>query len=117
MLEEGEYTPWVKAVFAGVKFVTKMRAIRILNPWIQYLLERSLKQIPAMKRKAEAHWRYTASRLDKRLATMPDRPDLWTRILEKGGDPRKGASSLSLEEHYSNAWLFMLAGTETTATG
>ena len=51
-------------------------------------------------------------RVDKRLARDPDRPDLWTRILDKS----EGSDGLSLGEHHANASLFMLAGTETTAT-
>ncbi|KAF5853343.1 hypothetical protein GGP41_001912 [Bipolaris sorokiniana] len=40
-----------------------------------------------------------------------ERPDIWNLILSQGEDKR-----LPLNEMYSNVDLFMIAGTETTAT-
>lgn len=87
-----------------------------------------LPRVPALRRAQLAHWSYTNERVDRRLAKIPDRPDLWSRILEKSGLRTGGIDStildvetkpdagLTLLEHYSNAALFMIAGTETTAT-
>jgi cytochrome P450 len=72
-----------------------------------------MKSDAAQQKKLE-YWNYSKERVDRRLASTPDRPDLWTKILEKGApdDP----TGLSMGEHYSLASLFMIAGTETTAT-
>ena len=47
------------------------------------------------------------------MAKEPDRPDLWSHILKRL-DKKEGG--LSLAEMHSNASIFMIAGTETTAT-
>ncbi|KAK3644309.1 hypothetical protein LTR22_015313 [Elasticomyces elasticus] len=93
MLEEGEYSSWVKAIFSGVKFGTFFRA--------------------AFARRMEAeHWNYCKERVDRRLKKTPDRPDIWSKVIEMS----QGPEALSLDEHHSNASLFMVAGTETIAT-
>ena len=59
----------------------------------------------------EVHFKYSTDRVDRRLATQTDRPDIWTLVLRQEGE-----KALSLGEMHSNADLFMIAGTETTAT-
>ena len=117
MLDNGSYVPWVKTIFGNVKAFTKLQTAMLLHPLIKMALDQIVTAFPKVRKMAYKHFRYTADRVDKRLATKPDRPDIWTRILEKTGDPRKHGSLLTLNEHYVNADLFMIAGTETTATG
>ena len=45
------------------------------------------------------------------MEKTPERPDFWKLVLERQGDER-----LSVPEMHSNAAIFMIAGTETTAT-
>lgn len=116
MLDDSEYTPWVKTIFAGIKYATGIRAMKMLSNVNKFLLEEVMFRMPSLRKKQTEHWKYTTDRVDRRLAKQPDRPDLWSRILEKGGDPRSANPELSLQEHYSIATLFMIAGTETTAT-
>lgn len=116
MLDNSEYVPWVKTIFGGIKYGTRIRALKLLSSLNTWLIEEVLFRVPSLRAKQMEHWGYTTDRVDRRLAQTPDRPDLWTRILEKGNDPRGADASLSLEEHYSIASLFMIAGTETTAT-
>ncbi|KAK5019787.1 hypothetical protein LTR16_012675, partial [Cryomyces antarcticus] len=59
------------------------------------------------------HFKYSTDRVDRRLATPTDRPDIWTLVLNNQEKEGKG---LSVKEMHSNASLFMVAGTETTAT-
>lgn len=116
MLDNSEYVSWVKTIFGGIKFGTRLRAIRMLGIISRSALEKIRSYVPSLRKKSMQHLKYITDRIDRRLAKTPDRPDLWSRILEKGGDPRSTDAGLSLQEHYSIASLFMVAGTETTAT-
>lgn len=55
--------------------------------------------------------KYSHDRVDRRLARKTNRSDIWTLVLRQEGD-----KALSLGEMHSNSDLFMIAGTETTAT-
>jgi cytochrome P450 len=114
MLEGSDYSPWVKVIFEGIKKGAQLRAFRWLSKLTNYLVGEILMKSNKVRAKQVEHWNYSKDRVDRRLAMQPDRPDLWTKILEKGApnDP----TGLSLGEHHSLAALFMLAGTETTAT-
>jgi len=57
------------------------------------------------------HFNFSRDRVDKRLERTPERPDFWKLVLDRQGDER-----LSIPEMHSNAAIFMIAGTETTAT-
>jgi len=114
MLEESEYSPWVKTIFEGIKTGAKLRSMRILSGFTDYLIKDWLFKMKSVRAKQWEHWNYSKDRVDRRLARTPDRPDLWTKILEKGAPD--DVNGLSLGEHHSTASLFMIAGTETTAT-
>jgi cytochrome P450 len=114
MLKESEYSPWVKVIFEGIKAGARLRSIRMLSNLTDYLIRDWLFQMEFVRAKQWEHWNYSKERVDRRLARTPDRPDLWTKILEKGAPD--DANGLSLGEHHSTASLFMIAGTETTAT-
>lgn len=116
MLDNSEYTPWVKTIFGGIKYGTGLRALKMLGGTTEFLLGEILFRVPSLRKKQMEHWKYTTDRVDRRLGKTPDRPDLWSRILEKSDDPRSVNPGLGLQEHYSIASLFMIAGTETTAT-
>ncbi|RMZ71780.1 cytochrome p450 [Pyrenophora seminiperda CCB06] len=109
MLDTGEYTPWVQSVFKGIKFGTYIRVAREY-PWIQTLI--SMVESQALRDAHALHYNHSAERVNKRIerGDDPNKPDIWKLVLEKGGD------MLSLKEMHSNSSLFMLAGTETTAT-
>ncbi|KAK4957698.1 hypothetical protein LTR10_005665 [Elasticomyces elasticus] len=112
MLEEGEYSSWVKAIFSGVKFGTFFRAALGYSTWTQKALEYWLQNSKFARRMEAEHWNYCKERVDRRLKKTPDRPDIWSKVLEMS----QGTEALSLNEHHSNASLFMVAGTETIAT-
>jgi cytochrome P450 len=114
MLSGSDYSPWVKVIFSGIKTATKIRSFKMLSDLTNHLIESVLLKNDRVRAKQLEHWNYSKERVNRRLARNPDRPDLWTKILEKGRPD--DAEGLSLEEHHSMASLFMLAGTETTAT-
>ena len=112
MLEGSEYSPWVKTIFASIKISTYFRGLRYYNKFTQYVLEEWVFKSKQARQKAHEHDKYTRDRVDRRLKREPEHADLWSKILEKGEED----GGLSLGEHQSNASLFMIAGTETTAT-
>ena len=112
MLENGEYSPWVAMIYGGIKEASRLRHLRAWDATVSWMCDQIVPRIPSVKKLQWGHFKYTTERVDRRLAHTPDRPDLWSRILEKS----KGPEGVSLQEHYSIASLFMLAGTETTAT-
>ncbi|KAK5108380.1 hypothetical protein LTR62_008336 [Meristemomyces frigidus] len=114
MLDEGEYSPWVKTIFGSIKQATFVRGIKIYNAFTEYMVSEFLGKSKYARDKGAAHFGYCIERVNRRLEREPDRPDLWSRILEKS--PLGSEGGLSLDEHHSIASLFMVAGTETTAT-
>ncbi|TKA73419.1 hypothetical protein B0A49_03039 [Cryomyces minteri] len=110
LLEGSEYNAWVSMIFAGVKASSMMRILRyfpLLDMFWKLMLPKSLEE------KRIQHFQYSTDRVDRRLATSTDRPDIWTLVMN---DQEKEGKGLSVKEMHSNASLFMIAGTETTAT-
>ena len=60
---------------------------------------------------ANASFKHSSDRVDKRLAMDTDRPDIFGLVLK-----HKDGANMSRQMMYSNADLLMIAGTETTAT-
>lgn len=114
MLEGGEYSPWVKTIFQSIKVGTFFRVVRWTSRSGAWFIDNFIFKSETARKKQFEHQRYTDDRIDRRLKREPEHPDLWTKILEKGEDASEGG--LSIGEHHSNASLFMIAGTETTAT-
>ncbi|KAK6206406.1 Polyketide synthase-nonribosomal peptide synthetase [Colletotrichum tabaci] len=109
MLAEGECSPWVESIFGSVKAATFLLAFKRYSRVTRLLADTFLKYNPTVQEKQLENWKYCAERVDRRLQRTPKHPDLWSRILEKNEDPE----SLTMEEQYANAFLFMTAGTET----
>nr|POF12679.1 cytochrome p450 monooxygenase hmp1 [Quercus suber]POF12682.1 cytochrome p450 monooxygenase hmp1 [Quercus suber] len=111
MLAGSELDPWVKAVFTGIKAATVMRGVREISGFMDWVV-RILLSSKWVRRMEKEHWDYSTNRVNRRLKRTPERPDLWSRVIEHS----EGADGLSLGEHHSIASVFMIAGTETTAT-
>src|SRR3954454_15757045 len=107
MLQNSKYIPWVATTFASLKAATLLQVVSSL-PIVSGLVNLLLGGYIGHMR--EVHYKYSADRVDRRLATQTDRPDIWSLVL------RKGENALSLDEMHSNGDLFMIAGTETTAS-
>lgn len=89
--------------------MTRLRAVRLI-PGMTTLLNIFLTN--AIRKKQVSHFKYSADRVDRRLETTPSKPDLWSFVLKKAGQE----GGMSLSEMHSNSAMFMIAGTETTAT-
>jgi cytochrome P450 len=113
MLEDSAYTPWVQSIFANVRVIQIGGCIR---HWPG--LEKLMFLLLPKKRveQTKLHRQHSITRVDKRLALKTDRPDIWTYVLRHSEDEENNGKGLKQTEMYSNAGLFMLAGTETTAT-
>ena len=77
-------------------------------------LEKGLKYIipKSIKEKQRLHNEFSVLRVNRRLGKQDSRPDIWGLVLRKEGEP----GGLSKAEMYANANIFMIGGTETTAT-
>jgi cytochrome P450 len=108
MLENSKYTPWVSTVFKSLK------ASGLLHLPTEYSVFQLLFNALSpkwMDEMRKSHFQHAADRVDLRLAKgdITEKPDIWSLVLEKG-------RTLSIGQMHANASLFMLAGTETTAT-
>ncbi|KAF4555864.1 Cytochrome P450-like protein 83 [Elsinoe fawcettii] len=111
MLEGGEYSPWVKTIYDNVKLGTRLRCL-FLIPGIGTFFRALIKQIPAAREAQIKHLNYSIERVHRRMAkTELAHPDLWTEVIKRGEK-----LDLSMGEMESNGNIFMIAGTETTAT-
>ena len=111
MLANSDYVPWVKSIFEGIQNGTMFRALTLI-PVLSTLLKYNRPLRSYVRKKQRSHFQYSKERVDKRLAKAPEKPDLWSLIMKRAD---KG-DGLSLGEMHSDSSLFMLAGTETTAT-
>ncbi|KAL0937372.1 Versicolorin B desaturase 1 [Colletotrichum truncatum] len=111
LLERGDYHPWVHNVFAGLKYViygVVLLEFPILGPLVKSVSARPL------KKKAEGHQSFVGDLVNRRMEVKDHpKPDIWSFVLRRSGDEGKG---LSYKEMHANATMFMVAGTETTAT-
>lgn len=110
MLSNAEYDPWVRIIFGFVKFGSRLSII-MHYPLILKAFRTFVPQSVARKRLE--HFNFSKDRVTKRLDKGRDSEgvDLWDLVL---GQPE--GKGLSRGEMDSNAGLFMVAGTETTAT-
>ncbi|TDZ44748.1 Cytochrome P450 monooxygenase radP [Colletotrichum trifolii] len=115
LLERGDYHPWVHGLFAGVKYVV-WGVVLLEFPLLGPLVERVT--AAPLKRKAQEHTDFAGNLVDRRVAEVADerqakKPDIWSFVLKNAEDEKK---RLTGPEMHANAAMFMVAGTETTAT-
>ncbi|KAJ4374948.1 hypothetical protein N0V83_002027 [Neocucurbitaria cava] len=109
-LSNGSYNPWVESIFGYLKIIPIAYICRSW-PGVTGLLNAL---IPAgIKEQRKTHMRFSKERVDKRMARKTDRPDIWTFVTRHSDAEGTG---LAPTELLSNGTLFMLAGTETTAS-
>ncbi|KAF5853311.1 hypothetical protein GGP41_001894 [Bipolaris sorokiniana] len=109
MLDTGKYTPWVKAVFESIKVIALFRLAKqysALGFFMKALMP------PSIRGKDLEHFRHASDRVDKRLEKGTDigKSDIWKLVIENQ------KVQLPLSKMHANASVFMIAGTETTAT-
>ncbi|KXH46738.1 RadP cytochrome P450 epoxidase [Colletotrichum nymphaeae SA-01] len=122
LLKRGDYTPWVRNVFAGLKFVIYglvFLEIPLLGPFVQAITSAPL------KKKAQEHTDFAGQLVDRRLRERQahPKPDIWSFVLKHsdgsdngGAEDKSKEKGLSDREMHANAAMFMVAGTETSGT-
>ncbi|KAB2571421.1 Cytochrome P450 monooxygenase rdc4 [Lasiodiplodia theobromae] len=116
LLEKSEYTDWVRNTFAGIKLFSFRASVSYYVPVVDVLMPLLLPRSLQAKRKA--HMKYAADQVHARLArggAIEGRPDIWTQVL-RAYEGQHERVKLTMGQMESNASLFMVAGTETTAT-
>ncbi|KAL4861251.1 hypothetical protein BDV12DRAFT_208241 [Aspergillus spectabilis] len=101
---------WVSAIFISMK-ANALRRLGRYYPWTAFITQRLIPQ--ALKEKAIAHFNACKERVDMRVdpARKSEKPDIWGIVMAQ-----KEELTLSHPEMHANSQVFMVAGTETTAT-
>ncbi|KAH6875620.1 cytochrome P450 [Alternaria rosae] len=113
LIDNAEYNSWIQVIFKSIKRGTLMSIFFIYYPLAKLMLFTVLgKQIATFRKE---HHNYTVERVTKRLekGRVSEGVDLWDLVLQQED---KGKAGLTRPVMDMNGELFMLAGTETTAT-
>lgn len=108
LLEGSDYIPWISAIFGGVRYQTVLQGFMYF-PMLFSGLELLIP--PSLKKLRKDHSKFSEDRVDRRLAKTTSKPDIWNLVLNQAE-----GKGLTKEEMYTNSSVFMVAGTETTAT-
>lgn len=111
MLSKAKYDPWVAAIFAGIKTGTRL-SVMTNYPLVEKAFKALIPQHTMLKKRYEHH-SFAKKRVTKRIEKGREHAgvDIWDLVLNKPEE-----KELSRAEMDKNAGLFMIAGTETTAT-
>ncbi|GME64425.1 Cytochrome p450 [Neofusicoccum parvum] len=110
LLETAEYNDWLRTVFGTVRTLATMTFLfeyPILGAIASLFVPKSLKESRKMM------FEFSSTRVEKRMekGAVTEKPDFWSLALAQHD---KGA--IDIEDMKANAGLFMIAGSETTAT-
>lgn len=110
MLDNAEYDPWVSNIFGALK-VSSILTLMRFYPLLWKLF--TIFAPASISKKRMDHFNHSTTRVTKRLEKGRDSQgvDLWDLVLSQ-----KEGKGLTRPEMDSNASVFMIAGTETTAT-
>ncbi|KAJ5703563.1 Cytochrome monooxygenase lcsI, partial [Penicillium malachiteum] len=106
-LKNSEYHPWVSMVFTTSKGSAYLRGI-LTYPWLAPVMKLLLPRETMRLRKE--HMEMSAQKAQRRLDRKSDRPDFMTAVL------KNEHRTMSENELKANASLFIIAGSETTAS-
>ncbi|KAG6363896.1 hypothetical protein INS49_008999 [Diaporthe citri] len=109
-LEGGKYHPWVDIIFKSIKnmaFLTASRRLSWIGPLLMMTVPRSLGT------KLAENKELSRQKVRKRLDLGAGRPDFMDAMIRKS---EYAGSTISFEELTSNAFILIVAGSETTAT-
>ncbi|KAJ6008198.1 Cytochrome monooxygenase lcsI, partial [Penicillium herquei] len=106
-LKNIEYHPWVSMIFTTSKGSAFMRAV-LIYPWLAPVVKNLLPR-ETMRLRRE-HMEMSAQKAQRRLDRKTDRPDFMTAVL------KNEHRTMSENELKANASLFIIAGSETTAS-
>jgi cytochrome P450 len=109
LLENMKYNSWVENFFSTAKYIAMSSALRNLNIFGKIAL---LALPHSVMKKLKSNIAFCRESVDRRSKSTNDaHPDFWSFVLKAEGE-----KALSIPEMYANSLLFMIAGTETTAT-
>ncbi|KAF2261395.1 benzoate 4-monooxygenase cytochrome P450 [Lojkania enalia] len=119
-LREGVLHEWIRLAFGAIKALTWIGVVKQF-PAARWLLVRFIPR--RVLRMGEDHFRLAAAKADRRIEMGTQRPDFMSWIL-KNGICEEGVRSKELErekvmtreEIRSNAYIMIIAGSETSAT-
>jgi cytochrome P450 len=108
LLTKADYNPWVSNIFASIRTGSKIGIIRYWPGLMAFA-----KKLTGNKfqKKRVLHFDYSVARVDRRIERGSDEPDIWNLVMNA-----KEGRGLTKGEMYANTTVFMIAGTETTAT-
>ncbi|KAK3321913.1 cytochrome P450 [Apodospora peruviana] len=112
LLQTSSYSEWVKTVFASIRMVSMITFFKEYR-WLGKIF--ALIEPPFSRRAGEKHLAHSVERVNHRLEKRDredHQPDIWTLVLQQP----EGDRLLTPAQMHANASIFMLAGTETTAT-
>lgn len=114
MLDTAEYDPWVNIIFKNIRRGTQLGLIYNHYPLVGRAFRAMLHK--TLSKFQYEHAQFSATRVTKRLekGRASEGVDLWDLILKQ--EEEKGETVMPKAEMDVNAGLFMVAGTETTAT-
>ncbi|KAI0146500.1 cytochrome P450 [Pestalotiopsis sp. NC0098] len=109
LLAKNEFSPWVSAIFGSIKMMPISSLIAYYPITREFFARFEPKSIRQMR---VEHCKHAEDRVNHRLQEGSDKPDIWNLVMKADGSEK----GLTLREMHSNAELFMIAGSETTAT-
>ncbi|KAJ5719828.1 hypothetical protein N7493_006706 [Penicillium malachiteum] len=117
-LKDSQLHPWIELIFNSIKALSIVGAAQQF-PFLWVLLQVFIPR--DVVRKAREHFDLAADRVDRRLNANISRPDFMSAILQNGlsetkGAYRDGERIMSRAEIHSNAFILIVAGSETSAT-
>lgn len=109
-LESGDYHFWISNVFKGIKTST-MLSFGTAYPILRAIMPHAFRLFPSINEARRRHTEYTQAALQKRLAAKAEKKDFMSYI--PGSNDGVGMTSGEIN---ANARMFIIAGSETTAT-
>ncbi|KAK1516903.1 averantin oxidoreductase [Colletotrichum costaricense] len=108
LLADSEYSEWVANIFDNLKNGAFAQVGREWS-WLGNIVK--LITPPRLKQAADMHFRHSIERVDRRLERNTDKADIWKLVLSQ-----PEGKQIDKFDMYNNASVFMVAGSETTAT-
>ncbi|KAH7411026.1 cytochrome P450 monooxygenase-like protein [Cadophora sp. MPI-SDFR-AT-0126] len=108
-LETGKNSLWMTAVFQNLKVATFMRIARGY-PLLNFALQTAIKWSPSVAMTVTKLRKDSQDKMARRLASKTDRKDFTSHFL------KHGEGIMTDKDLLGNASLFILAGSETSAT-
>ncbi|KAJ6006631.1 hypothetical protein N7451_004575 [Penicillium sp. IBT 35674x] len=117
-LKLSQLHPWIQLIFSSIKalaFIGAAQQFPILKAMLAALIPSEV------TRKGKEHFELGAKKVDCRLEADTSRPDFMSAILQNGlseakGQYADGEKIMSRAEIHSNAFILIIAGSETSAT-